>query len=474
MEIREIPGKLKAKGIKGTLKYIRKKTGGGQTDGPVYKILLLTGRDSDNTGDQVIEACDIALIRTIMSNLKLEPENYKIISKDASFISPAYLASRDEALLQPARETIMGVDLVLYGGAPMFNYLYQNFYERTAITLELAQEYGKPVLFSAVGVDGYDEENERCQRLKKALNLPCVRQITTRDDFVSLQQFREAEHVRIDRVSDPAVFAAQVFAPYLMTKEPRTTKRIGIFVLRANGFVDNRFDFSKQDAAKLWMDLVGELERRGYDYELLTSGHFGDEAFLDYLIRNDLADTKKCVFNINAPETLVAKIASFDAIISCRLHPSIIAYSLGVPSVGIVWNGKVRGFYQNIGHPERVVETQELSAETLMKKLEESLERGAEQDTAFMDTVYTTLFSGMKEIFCPGQDAPSPYVGEELRRQIGVYGGTSAKEQANKLRRKFRRAYGKYNDLFDLNVRNQEEIQKLKRQLEEARKQEGE
>lgn len=452
MKIREIPGKLRAKGVKGTLKYIRKKLR-GQTGGPVYKILLLTNRESDNCGDQVIEVCDIALIRVVMSNLNLEPESYKIISKEASIVTQAYLASRDESLLEPAREAIKQADLLLFGGAPMFNYHYQNFYERTAVALELAAQYQKPVLFSAVGVDVYEEDSACCRRLKEVLNLPNVRQITTRDDFASLQQLRESEHVRIAKVSDPAVFAAQVFAPHFTVKQ-QPGKKIGVFVLRANGFVDNRFDFSKQDAAKLWTDLVGELERRGYDYELLTSGHFGDEAFLDYLIRNRLADTKKCVFNINAPETLVAKIASFDAIISCRLHPSIIAYSLGVPSVGIVWNGKVRGFYQNIGHPERVVETQELSAETLMKKLEESLGQGVEQDAAFMDTVYTTLFSGMKEIFCPGQDALSPYVGEELRRQIGVYGGTSAKEQANKLRRKFRRAYGKYNDLFDQNVRN--------------------
>lgn len=472
MKIREIPGKLRAKGVKGTLKYIRKKLR-GQTGGPVYKILLLTNRESDNCGDQVIEVYDIALIRVVMSNLNLEPESYKIISKEASIVTQAYLASRDESLLEPAREAIRQADLLLFGGAPMFNYHYQNFYERTAVALELAAQYQKPVLFSAVGVDVYEEDNACCRRLKEVLNLPNVRQITTRDDFASLQQLRESEHVRIAKVSDPAVFAAQVFAPHFTVKQ-QPGKKIGIFVLRANGFEDNCFDFSKKDAMKLWSDLIGKLKDRGYDYELLTSGHFGDEAFLDDLIRNNLADTKKCVFNINTPEKLVAKIASFDAIISCRLHPSIIAYSLGVPSVGIVWNGKVRDFYQNIGYAERVVETRDLSAEVLMEKLDEGLEQGVKQDVAFMDSVYETLFSGMREILCPEQEALTPYTGDELRRQIKVFEGTSAKEKEHKLRRKFRRAYGKYNDLFDLNVRNQEEIQELKRQLEEARKQEGE
>ena len=36
-----------------------------------FNILLLTNRDSDNTGDQVIEACDISLIKTALYNLKI-------------------------------------------------------------------------------------------------------------------------------------------------------------------------------------------------------------------------------------------------------------------------------------------------------------------------------------------------------------------------------------------------------------------
>ena len=62
-------------------------------------------------------------------------------------------------------------------------------------------------------------------------------------------------------------------------------KKIGIFILRANGFKDNGVDFSREDAAELWGKTICELEDRGYDYELLTSGHFGDEAFLDLLVK---------------------------------------------------------------------------------------------------------------------------------------------------------------------------------------------
>lgn len=53
----------------------------------VYRILLLTNRDSDNVGDQVIEACDISLISTIMMNLGLSPEDFVINSRAAAIVS---------------------------------------------------------------------------------------------------------------------------------------------------------------------------------------------------------------------------------------------------------------------------------------------------------------------------------------------------------------------------------------------------
>ena len=115
------------------------------------KVLLLTNRDSDNVGDQVIEATDISLISTVMKNLGLHRWEYEIISKAVSFVSQGYLKNRNPKLLEPAEKAIRNCDIVVFGGAPMFNYMYQNFYERTAVTIEIAQKYQKPVFFSAIG-----------------------------------------------------------------------------------------------------------------------------------------------------------------------------------------------------------------------------------------------------------------------------------------------------------------------------------
>lgn len=174
-----------------------------------WNILLLTNRDSDNMGDLVIEQCASSLISAVMKNLG--QDNFKINSRAAGMITKQYLDTKDPELLCSAEKSVKKADIIVFGGAPLFNWHHQFFYERTAVTVELAQKYGKPVLFSSIGVEGYDEENEKCQRLKSALRADCIKQITTRDDFESLKKFVERDEIFLDKVSDPAVFSAKIF-----------------------------------------------------------------------------------------------------------------------------------------------------------------------------------------------------------------------------------------------------------------------
>ena len=171
-------------------------------------ILLLTNRDSDNVGDQVIEASDIGLLHALMKNLGFDKSAYQINSRAASIVTKKYMATKDPSLLNAAEKAISQADLVVFGGAPVFNYKYQNFYERTAVTIEIAQKYDKPVIFSAIGIESYDEKSKKCQRLKAVLNSECVKQITTRDGLERLEKYNENNSFKIGLVSDPAVFSA--------------------------------------------------------------------------------------------------------------------------------------------------------------------------------------------------------------------------------------------------------------------------
>lgn len=393
-------------------------------------------------GDQVIEACDISLLTAVMHNLK---KPFLIDSRAASIIPAQYLQTKNADLLTAAEESINQADVVVFGGAPMFNYVYQDFYRQTSILLKLANKYKKPVIFSAIGIEKYMDSSKKCQRLKKALHYECVKQITTRDDFASLQKYMDDSPVPISKVSDPAVFTAAVFKKHLAAKNTDGTKKIGIFILRGNGFIDNKIPFTQNDAVTLWLDLIQKLEEKGYAYELITSGHCSDEAFLDDMIRQYHVDAGRCVFNMDTPEKLVKKISSYDAVISCRLHPSIIAFALGVPSLGIVWSSKVNGFYESIGCPDRVIHTDKIDGELLIQKLEQALTEGVTKDETFVMSAYRTLFDGLKNTL-EIDSSLTPYSFQKLSAVLPGYYGTSIQEQEEKNKRKFRRIYKAYNN----------------------------
>lgn len=183
------------------------------------RILLITNRDSDNVGDQVIEACDVALIKTAIRNMGLPEEGLTISSRALGMIPARYFKTNDRNLLNRAYDEISACDLVLFGGAPVFNYKYQLFYKHTLTILSIAKEYGKPVLFSAIGIDSYDE-SARCQELKAELHNGTVKQITTRDGIDHLRKYasmpsdsdNDSPSFPISLVADPAVLAKEVFA----------------------------------------------------------------------------------------------------------------------------------------------------------------------------------------------------------------------------------------------------------------------
>ena len=455
------------------------------------RILLLTNRDSDNVGDQIIEATAISILKAIMKNLGVPPQGFEISSRAAGIISKKYMKTRDPALLESARKAIAAADVVVFGGAPLFNYTYQSFYLRTIKTLELAEEYGVPVLFSSIGVEPYDATNRKSQALKKALALSCVRQITTRDDLESVQRYVEGTDVAVAHVSDPAVLADIVFrksshpasqddvaastnvsarmrrrvkalgrqvlalrkqgapataaptaalatAKALVAAPP--TKRVGLVVTRAGIFADNGIAFSEADQTRFWLDVIALLSDRGYDYKLFTTGHFSDEVFLDAMVRAHGIPLSKAALTVNSPEELIAELSACAGVIAYRLHASITSFAYSIPSVGLSWNFKVPYFYESVGHGDRALGPERWNATEVVGALEKAMAEGVHKDEAFLMTVYETLFSGLKGIVAPGSDAV-PFSLEQLQTELPPYPGTSQAQYREKVRGKFRRTY---------------------------------
>lgn len=413
------------------------------------RVLLLTNRDSDNVGDQVIEASVISLLQVVARNLDFDYDSFVVSSRAAGIISKKYLKTGDESLLTGARKAISKADLLIFGGAPLFNYKYQSFYRRTIRTLELANEYKVPVVFSSIGVESYSESDPRSQALKTALNLPVVRQITTRDDLTSVDRYVSGSSTSTALVSDPAVLADKVFErlPHgsSQSREGKGGRTIGLVVTRAGIFADNDIRFSELDQRRMWLDIIAQLEERGDDYRLFTTGHFTDEIFLDSLSRQHGVPPKKVAFTVNSPDELVRELGRCDAVIAFRLHASITAYALGIPSVGLSWNFKVPEFYKGIGYPERAIGPANWNAESIMSTLDSAIKGGVVKDEDYLYSVYRTLFEGVKTVLAPDA-VVEPFRMEQVAEAIPRYKGTSETEYRAKVQRKLRRSYEHYHN----------------------------
>ena len=423
------------------------------------KILLLTNGDYDNVGDQMIEACDVALIRAALKNLGAREDEVSLQSRGVSLVPNEYVATHDPTYLREAEEVLKGTDLLLFGGAPVFNYRYESFYEKTATWLDLAAENQVPVIFSAIGVEHFEEDNPKCRRIREALRKVDLIMATTRDGQEQLQKYTEGLDMIRGNVADPAVYTREIFATYVKRRDPEK-KRVGIFLLRANGFLDNGQDFDHEKAAGLWLELMEECEGKGFVPYLLTSGFAADEAFMDYMIRHYHVPKERCIFNINTPEDLVEAISGMDGIISCRLHPGILSYSLGIPAVGIRWNPKVDMFYHKIGHPERALKVEGITGKMVLDHLLEAMEDIPQRDEDMAYETYRTLVEGIQKAVYPGRQYRL-WDFLELTERLETYPGTGEEAFLQKLQGKFRRAYVTYNNAFYKGLKTRKQLQEM-------------
>lgn len=318
-----------------------------------YKILLVQITNK-NFGDSVIADNTRALLRKAFPyHLR---ERYDILD----------YSIQTEDLAQ-----VSYVDAIVFAGGGLVKFRQENLYRQVSELIMEAQKCQIPVFLNAVGVEGYDAEDERCRMLVEALNQPCVKAISVRDDVECLTQYylRESK-ARVKAVFDPAVWSEKTY--HIPEKKRKNQKCIGLGIARDTLFADYGIPSVEREFMRnLWIDIVDLLEKRGYDWKIFTNGLDQDEKFAqDILV--EIGHGEKCEQPINA-KALVDEIAEMDGLIACRMHSNIIAYSLGIPSIGLVWNAKMVMWGEKCGYAERYLPYTELKASRVVDALEDAL-----------------------------------------------------------------------------------------------------
>ena len=94
---------------------------------------------------------------------------------------------------------------------------------------------------------------------------------------------------------------------------------------------------------------------------------------------------------------LVRIISDYKGIIATRLHTNIIAYSMGCPSIGLVWNDKLAQWGAGIGHPERFVEADRMEALDVVSRLKRAMSEKHKKRGGGDDEILNSLGGFLKK-----------------------------------------------------------------------------
>ncbi len=304
-----------------------------------------------NMGDLVIADCVAMLLK----------RHFGRSMKDIRFLRYS-LSSGDYAILE-------SVDAIVFAGGGVIKFRQEQFYEHVCNICAFAQEQGIPVFFHAVGVEGYDEEDPRCLALRDMFRLPCIKGITTRDDVELLQEtYLSGTPLVAKRVWDTAIFTGRVYRH----KKNKNAAEVGIGVIREGVFADyGHPEVTKDKQLAFWSGVANELDRRGIPWRFFTNGTPTDEQMVtDVLEHMGIQDAEK--HRMPQPlsgELLSRGISGFRGVIAARMHSNIVAYSLGIPSVGVVWNEKLRKWGELTKQSENYLDPSELDPVLAVERL---------------------------------------------------------------------------------------------------------
>jgi len=272
------------------------------------------------------------------------------------------------------RRTLGGADRVLVGGGQLLSDVDANFpFKLWLLTIE-AERSGVPIYITSVGVASRWSWLGR-RLIRKVLRSPALEAISVRDE-VSRANLTVLDPT-LDPVilPDPALMSAELVKLRRKNQAQPVQFALGVASIKT---LNHSSDLANADAGNSLDDLaltVRLATEAGYEVRLFTNGAAEDEAFLHGQLAPDLT-RRGLKFSVeprfSQPSDLADFIAGATFLVAYRLHANITASALGVRSLAVAWDGKVRAFFNLMGRPEDVFD----DLATLNVKLPQQLADG--------------------------------------------------------------------------------------------------
>ncbi len=265
-----------------------------------------------------------------------------------------------------------GVDYIVIDGAGLLEYSYNEYHWSLLLVSEYAERHGLEVVYNAIGRAGaFDERDFGSKVLKRAIRSSAVKYVSARDNVDEVQACAGPGH-RVKLLADSAFWMKEAYD--IDTTVERT--KIGIGLIRGNSLQGYGVPFGSKEWTALFADIATELRDRGYEFEFFTNGLPGDVTLGRRVLKKLGLDDSYLVERPVDDRVLVDTINGYQAIITCRMHSSIAAFTMNVPSVILSWNDKVEKLMEIIGYPERAVRQKDFDAKYIVDLMEKAKAEG--------------------------------------------------------------------------------------------------
>jgi len=264
--------------------------------------------------------------------------------------------------------------IIIAGGQLIMNNNFI-FPLRLHSVIKYARKNNVPVYFNACGVQRYNKKTLGVILLQKILNDKIVKKITTRDDIEMLKKYVTL-HDKINVAIDSAIMCDAAYN----IKKDQDSNILGLGVISADMYKryydrtkDDSYLVTEEELLLFWRNLINEINSKKIPWRIFTNGDAIDYDFANKLIRSIGLDNRISDYiekEPEEPEELLKTISQYSAIISHRLHSHIVAFSLGIPSIGLIWDKKTLDFGKQVNRKELFFNIKTTSVEEIIKKLE--------------------------------------------------------------------------------------------------------
>lgn len=396
--------------------------------GSKRRILILAGDSDSNLGDRAIVLATCDALRERLPGLEIT-----LLSSapaDASRYFGARAIPRGPrgflAMLDAARRA----DLVLVGGGGLFqddDSLIKMPY--WGLRVACVRLFARRIVGYAIGAGPL---RSRLGRWSARLALACMERISARDEGARAC-LQPLTRTPVELVPDPALLLArrrgQGEAPPL-SPAAGGAPLIGVALRQwfhhANSFIPHKYAVKyrlrpipgaeqRERLARLLAEALDRIvERTGARIVFLPTynvSHEADDQFCE-MVRGAMRSGPSQLLHIDEPLTYLNVAHRLRVMVGGRMHPTILAASIGVPIVGLAYNPKFFGFFRLLGIEEAVLSIDRFVAEAQVEELERQVVAAFDQPPAishgvqqlqqqldvFNDSLCTSLAEGASTI----------------------------------------------------------------------------